>query len=335
MSNKTPTAAELARRQREVNGILEHINAEVATLPDGALRAIAPALQEAERRLAKDLERFLNTTDGAERYTAQMQRRALYQIRGALDAIHEARPEVFRQMNAAGEKARKLAQAHLQRELALGSFKFDKTLTPIPLAQASRISQKALVDKFSTSAKRWDVGARDLIRRELTIGMVRGQSVDQMTRSLMSAFDRRRFGDKATSGDMARSAARQLSRKVDYQMRRIVRTEVIEAYNVIKLDAIAQLHEDDNEMMTRWVAALDGRTCQYCADLDNVVIPVGGTFKGGIKAPPLHPHCRCAIVAFHKSWKEAGDVRYQDGKAVADVERYGSAPTRSSRLPRR
>jgi SPP1 gp7 family putative phage head morphogenesis protein len=330
---RKPNAKDIARREHAVSGLLETINHDVAVLPDAALRELAPVLREAERRLAKDLERFLNTTDGAERYTAQMQRRALYQIRGALESIHEARPDMRRALGAAGTRAAKLAQAHLQRELAFFSFKFDKTLTPIPLVEASKVVQGALVDKFAASAARWDQKSRDIIRRELSIGLVRGQSVDQMTRALLMPRDRRRFGENATPGDMARAAARNLSRKVEYEARRIVRTEIIEAYNTVKLDMLAELRADDPGMMSRWVAALDGRTCPACANLDNVVVPVGGTFKGGVKAPPLHPFCRCAIVAFHKSWREAGEVRYESGRATPNAERY-ARPDRSSRIPR-
>lgn len=45
-------------------------------------------------------------------------------------------------------------------------------------------------------------------------------------------------------------------------------------------------------IVVRWDALLDRRTCKACAELDDKIRPVGGTFDGG-PMPPGHARCRC------------------------------------------
>jgi hypothetical protein len=51
----------------------------------------------------------------------------------------------------------------------------------------------------------------------------------------------------------------------------------------------------------RWDSAADRRVCPQCSELDGEIAPIGGTFKG-FGPPPLHPRCRCIVVAWHDSW---------------------------------
>jgi SPP1 gp7 family putative phage head morphogenesis protein len=36
--------------------------------------------------------------------------------------------------------------------------------------------------------------------------------------------------------------------------------------------------------------------CDECAENDGEVVPIGGVFPSGDTQPPLHPHCRCALL---------------------------------------
>jgi hypothetical protein len=36
--------------------------------------------------------------------------------------------------------------------------------------------------------------------------------------------------------------------------------------------------------------------CDECAENDGEVVPIGGTFPSGDDQPPVHPHCRCALL---------------------------------------
>ena len=46
-----------------------------------------------------------------------------------------------------------------------------------------------------------------------------------------------------------------------------------------------------------WIAEMDNRCCETCADLDGEQIPFGDTFSDGEDGPPDHPDCRCAVGA--------------------------------------
>jgi SPP1 gp7 family putative phage head morphogenesis protein len=46
-----------------------------------------------------------------------------------------------------------------------------------------------------------------------------------------------------------------------------------------------------------WIAELDDRTDEVCADLDGETVPFDEPFSSGDDAPPNHPDCRCAIGA--------------------------------------
>lgn len=325
------SAQKLARHKAEVKGLLLEVNHEVALLPEGAVRKLLPILHEAERSLERDFTRYLSTVkNGSERFGAQQYRRALFQVRGSLDALKSAGKDMNAALRGASMVAAAASQRHLARELAVFSARFSNSLNPIPLLEAAHVVQGTLLDRFAKISNTWSEGAREEIKKKLALGLVRGESVDQMTRRLMGRVGRRMLGENATPSAEAKFIAQELSSAAKYRMRRIVRTEVINAYNEVKLENLRGLKKYDREMMERWDAALDGRTCQACRDLDHVAIPVGGTFPGGVKGPPLHPNCRCAVVAWRKDWDEAGEVRTASGRAQPDPVRY-DRPKRSTR----
>jgi len=46
---------------------------------------------------------------------------------------------------------------------------------------------------------------------------------------------------------------------------------------------------------TEWLTAGDDLDCPICAALNGTRAELGGSFDGGIDAPPAHPNCRCAL----------------------------------------
>lgn len=57
---------------------------------------------------------------------------------------------------------------------------------------------------------------------------------------------------------------------------------------------------DEDISFYRFLASLDGRTCEVCGALDGKVFPVSEA-KIGINYPPMHNECRCTTVAVMSS----------------------------------
>lgn len=83
---------------------------------------------------------------------------------------------------------------------------------------------------------------------------------------------------------------------------RIVRTELVNAYNSAQLADLEAMDAEDTGYMKQWDAANDRRVCILCHSLDEEVVALNENFSGGVPHPPRHPHCRCAIKPWRKEW---------------------------------
>lgn len=290
------------KRIRSVRGLVDQVSAEVAGLQADPLRRLIPVLTQAERELAADLEAVLATMEGEYTYKAQMLRRALVQVRGSLNAIERIRPEMTGHLVAAGRKAGQMANRHIMEELASFSVRFGGTLSPIPLIATSKVLEKALIDRFEASTKRWSQLARDDIRHNIAVGLVRGENVAQMTKRLTG-----KNIPGLTTKQGADLVSKELMRRVTAKAHRIVRTEVVNAYNEHALDQIDEVHALDPRIMKRWDSTNDMRTCPACRRLHGVAVDPGKEFPGGVMAPPLHPHCRCTTIVWRADWDKQHD----------------------------
>jgi SPP1 gp7 family putative phage head morphogenesis protein len=322
-----PNAATVALREKEVKSLLTTINAEVDRLPEGTMRALAPVLRQAERELEKDLTAWLKTLDGEERFTAQQMRVALLQVRRSLKAVEKAVPALRNGIRKGAARAAALAQQHIQREAAFFSVRFGQSLNPIPILEAGKIIRGTLLDRFDASVRRWPANVRANIRKRLAVSLVKHETVEQMQRRLVGRSAK--YLTLKTPEAKARVVSRVLWSQAESDARRIVRTEVINAYNSVKLDMIDELASEDAKWGKRWDAALDGRTCPNCRALDHIIVKSNQNFPGNVDAPPLHPNCRCAVVAWHFDWEEKGSkIRFQ-GSYVPPTS--GTRPSRSPR----
>lgn len=93
-----------------------------------------------------------------------------------------------------------------------------------------------------------------------------------------------------------------------------------------------------------WVAERDA--CVNCAAYAGLTAEVGDDFPGGLSwdpqqrdrgeplsAPPLHPHCRCRVVAWRDGWAEPGVPTFPEAlrrEARRSVARGFSLPTESN-----
>lgn len=288
-----------ARVPDAVAGVLREVAHEAASLPDPAMRALIPALVQAERELAADMANVVGMF-GRGKYSAQMLQRALVQVRGAMNAIEKVRPEMRGVLAHAGRAAGSMATRHLARELQQFSAMFDKTLEAIPIIPAAKVAEGLLLQRFERAAAKWSTDSMASVRRHIAVGLLKGESVEQMAKRVVGHVPK---GLAAASPEVQGSVlARGMFRRAMNQARTIVRTEVLNAYNACAHESIEAVAKDDPEIMEMWQAMLDSRVCPRCRRLDGEKKKPGGQFVMGYYGPPAHPCCRCTTVIWKKGW---------------------------------
>jgi SPP1 gp7 family putative phage head morphogenesis protein len=205
-----------------------------------------------------------------------------------------------------------LAVRHLSQTLDLFHQHYSLDLTPPPLAVASKLSERLMVERFASSAARWSKRSVDAFKRNLAIGSLRGESVEKMTDRMLGLDAASKAMRGADLEQKAEFISREQFRRMRNDVRQVVRTELIGAYNRHAEDGIKQTADEDPRMMKRWVAELDARTCDDCGDLDEEVVGVDENFPGAEDGdPPLHPNCRCTVVAWREDWEEQKTKRQE------------------------
>lgn len=317
-----------------ITDYLWHINSQVGKMSTASLGKIEEVLDAAEKELTHDLAKWMAQHKGDARFTPQMYRNALVQIRGTLDHLRNHTDNgMASALRYGGAAAAKLATSHLISEVKTFSGMFEHSVRPIAFEAASVIAdgQKTLWPRFKNSAHRYAGQVGEDIRKQLAIGLVRGETLDQLTNRLARlggpkgyVYLRGRPGSPGARGEII---AEGLFRRYRYWAERLAVTETVNAYNETALIGMDELEEHDPGYFRRWDAAVDGRTCPYCRQYDDLVVPLDKSFPGGIDHPPLHPRCRCAVVVWRKEWKESNfkddlvkeSIKGREPKGVAAI----------------
>lgn len=134
----------------------------------------------------------------------------------------------------------------------------------------------------SYSGSLWDLekGFVDGLNRVMTAGLIRGQSVLEMSKALRDEALGRDFGKGKAGGQLSKA-------------QRLVRTEA----NFVLNQATADMYEELEVEQYEFLGTLDSLTCSHCGGLDGKHYPVGEE-KAGVNYPPLHPSCRCTTVPY-------------------------------------
>lgn len=164
--------------------------------------------------------------------------------------------------------------------------------------------KKLLLEEIFTSLA---AGKEEAIRGAIRLGMVEGETIDQMIRRL-----------RGTRANQYKDGVLEASRRHAEAMTRTI-------VNHTSNQAMQATFKNNADVVKGWVfvATLDGRTSITCASLSGTVWPVG---KGPI--PPRHPNCRSAAVPEIATWRElgfdmdempAGMRSSKDGLVSADI----------------
>lgn len=164
--------------------------------------------------------------------------------------------------------------------------------------------KKLLLEEIFTGLA---AGKEEAIRGAVRLGMVEGESIDQIVRRLIGTR-----ANRYSDGIIERHR-----RGAEAMVRTIV--------NHTSNQATQMLYAGNQDLVKGWtfVSTLDSRTTVTCASLSGTEWPIG---KGPI--PPRHVNCRSASVPRVATWKELGidldemppSVRAsKDGPVAADI----------------
>ena len=127
--------------------------------------------------------------------------------------------------------------------------------------------------------------SRDL-QENLTVGLIRGESVDKM--------------------------AKRISRRLDVSMsnaKRLVRTETAYIHELATMES----YKEAGIEKYRFLATLDNKTSEICQELDRKEFPVEKAIPGE-NLPPMHPNCRSTTEAvFEDEIESYRTARASDG----------------------
>lgn len=152
-----------------------------------------------------------------------------------------------------------------------------------------KVVQGIIMKKFAGSSfsKRIWKDANKLattLKETLTNGLIRGESIDQMTKRLLTRID------------ASKSHARTL-----------IRTESARIYE----EATKESYKECGIEKYIYLATLDRKTSLICQELDMKSFPLDKA-KAGENYPPMHPNCRSTTMADTKPLKRL--ARGSDGK---------------------
>jgi SPP1 gp7 family putative phage head morphogenesis protein len=306
-----PTKAQ----KRQVAKAMSIIAHEAGRLPDAEVRALAPVLAMARQELARGLAAWLRKTKGTQRFTAQRYRvamlaleHALDQVRGRLDA------SMLASLGNAIDPAGSMAVRHLADQVAMLGPVFGMSVRPPNIERAAVLAtgRRALIPRFQTSAARYAGAVRSDIMRQLSLGVVQGETFDEMTTRMARSGGPRGVvflrGMPGQPGARSEVIAEGLFARYRHWGERVVRTEVMGTYNHMHHTALVKANRSDPGYMQRWDASADHRVCSVCRGLDGVIAALGKSFGQGYKRPPGHPNCRCVLTPWRKEW---GDTPFR------------------------
>jgi SPP1 gp7 family putative phage head morphogenesis protein len=308
----------------QVRALLARIAEEIKELPLDTLRKIAPVLRAAQAELELDLARFLRGVDGGERFTAHLYRTMLRQTRHSLEVIRSIQPTLVEALVEGSAGAAALSNRVLSQEIARLSAIFggdtsgpgaEPILPRLDIPTVSKLVDRNswLLTRYQRAAKSWTIAQQHAIRAQMSIGVAKGESVFELSVRIARLG---RTGVAAVELDAGGMAAG-LFRQGYWQAERLVRTELMNAYNVYHADVIKE-----NGLKKRWDASSD-RHCVLCHEVDGEVVEPDEAFSSGDHNPPLHPNCRCIVTPWDDEWPEVKPLPPLD---TPDAKRRASGP---------
>jgi len=135
---------------------------------------------------------------------------------------------------------------------------------------------------------------KNYLRRNLYEAIDKNEGIQGMTDRIQNMFG------KVTEKELD-TFQRGLKVNPEYRAKLIARTSVLKAYNE---GALEQYRQSGIVTKKKWLTGRDERVCPWCGPLNGKAIPLESNFisvhngkKLTAMTPPLHPQCRCVLLA--------------------------------------
>lgn len=264
-------------------------------LSTGTLRKLLPILDRADAEIVAKLLARGDVLSGS--FTSRRLEKLLDAIR---KVNHDAHVIVGRELRT---ELRALAAYEAQFQTRLLKSALPVALDVVtPAAETlyavvnARPFQGRLLKEWLTDL---DVNAARRVRDAVRMGVVQGETVDQIVRRI-----------RGTKAQNYADGAMAISRRGAEAM---VRTAVSHTTTVAR----GELYKANADIIAKeqWVSTLDTRTCPQCQGLDGQTFEVG---QG--QMTPVHIGCRCVRIPVTKSWRELGfDIDDLDASTRASM----------------
>lgn len=285
--------------------IIESVrDADRLSVPE--LMRVLPVLRKARDEAARGMANFLRKAKGTTPYDMHQHRLLMAQLQPAITTIEHKLPFAMQSdLVKEGAAISKAGLVNIQKQAELGLKTFRDSAHTLHLDEAKILldSNHVLMQRYPRSAARYAGNAGKWVQNQMAVGLVRNETVDQMTRRLLRGGDvTYERAEKNGPGGIGDAFGDRFYWRNRSDAERVVRTELVNAYGEVQNQALEEANRDDYGWLKRWDASNDRRTCPWCSELDgNTVRPEEG-FYGGFDHPPAHPFCRCCIVAWRQEW---------------------------------
>lgn len=271
---------------------------ESARLPEAAARSARAVMGGVKRETAKGIGKWMKAQDPKETMDAGKLAALQRDLRGKVKgrATYPWEQHVRNGLNDTlatyVERTSSTAAHHAFEEARF----FDRVLQgpAVRLPTAKTIAEttgEALAERLDGAVERTvERISRDLKNR-LASAVVDEEPIESMV-SRIGGAEARALLDASELEAAGEAVGESLVEMAESYVERMVKTEVGNAYNAAKgeaIDEIAQENEDEYITLKRWDATLDNATCDECHDLHEVTIELDEEFEGGLDQPPAHP----------------------------------------------
>lgn len=298
-------------------------------------RHLLEDLREADRLLAARLRRVARsfgdlgsrfTEASALAYQQQVQIMIVYvsgRIRGLTE--HQARQAVLR-----GLQRSALTMERLER-------RFRGIVRPIRLRQAAQLRATArgveasLLRQIPTSVDRYGIAMVNQFERVIRAGLLQGSTMDEMVGALTGHRGPRGLvpvASRVTPEGVVRlrnvKVPEGLFVRRRYWAERIVRSEVLRAYNGASLEGVKEMQQEFPDAQKKILAIMDLRTARDSIAVHGQVREFNDEFIDGAgrryQYPPARPNDRETVIPWRPEWtKEAMDTESLEEREKAGV----------------
>lgn len=279
-----------------------------ATKPQ--LRKLLPVLKQAEREMTTELGKWLYRNPPTAKYDKHRHRSLIAQLHGAISTIEgKVSPAFTADTEHDGEHAQHIAMNRLLAMVEAGSAQFEAAIRPLRIDVAAVMTneRKTMVGTFSKRAKTYSNDVIQDIHSRLMLGVVRGETVDQLTSRLLQSTGLIKAYKARGPNAIAEGAAGKVFNTYRWWAESIARTELVNAYASVQAKSLKQANREDPGWLMMWDAANDARVCRWCNSLDRETVAPDESFRvvgrfGARPHPPLHTCCRCALIPWRAEW---------------------------------